>query len=105
VARHWSSFDYDTTNREFLALPGRDRAAPKYAKGEEGRWIVKDYGDGLMMIKPSNRTQGRCLFFTVREIEGHEELIALLAYKKESQGAPARVLDTARERMRRARGE
>lgn len=69
-----------------------------------GGFVVKSYGDGLMMIKAANHTQGRCLFFTVREEQGDEVLTALVAYKKETQEAPERVIETARKRMDKAGG-
>lgn len=65
----------------------------------ETGFVVKSYGDGLMMIKAANRTAGRCLFFMVSG-EDSDSLVALLAYKKESDEAPKRVLETALERMK-----
>lgn len=61
------------------------------------------------MIKPNNQSQGRCLFFCVQSKMGPngdatEELIALLGYKKETQEAPANIIETARHRLRRVRG-
>jgi len=69
----------------------------------EGSYKVKNYGGGLLMIKSSNRAQGRCLFFTLVESDDVETLVALLAYKKESQEAPKQVIETARARLRRFR--
>lgn len=57
-----------------------------------GGYKVRSYGDGLMMIKATNRTSGRCLFFSVVELDGVEVLTALLAYKKESSDAPLHLL-------------
>ena len=62
-------------------------------------YTVKNYGDGLMMIKPKDG-QGRCLFFTQVELAGQLELIALLAYKKESQKLPDSVRRTALARKK-----
>lgn len=113
MSRHWSSFDRDVTNREFAEIPGRDlaalfRAMKKFGLYDPSGWVVKDYGDDLRMIKAANQSQGRCLFFTTREVlgnngEAHEELVVLLAYKKETQEAPAAVIERARQRMRRFR--
>lgn len=50
-------------------------------------YTIKNYGDGLLMIKPKDG-QGRCLFFTEIELDGQIELVALLSYKKESQKLP-----------------
>ena len=63
-------------------------------------YIVKNYGDGLMMIKPKD-TQGRCLFFTVIETSERQTLVALLAYKKEGQKLSERLRKLASERMKR----
>jgi len=68
-------------------------------------FVVKEYGEGLLMIKAANRTAGRCLFFSVQELEGTEVLTALLIYKKESQEAPKHVVETARERLKRCKEE
>ena len=80
LVRHWISFDYSVTNREFAELPSRDaaslfRAMKRYAIDERPGWIVKDYGEGLLMIKAANQTQGRCLFFTIQKstAEGQSE--------------------------------
>ena len=62
-------------------------------------YVVKGYGDGLMMVKDDSHGAGRCLFFTVREEAGVDVLVALLVYKKESEEAPKRVIDAARKRM------
>ena len=64
---------------------------------------VKTYGGGLMMVRDSSHGSGRCLFFSVGVEKGEEILTALLVYKKESQEAPARILETARTRMRGAK--
>jgi len=79
----------------------------KYADNEPSGWVVKDYGAGLFMIKAANQTQGRCLFFTVRPQEtvgqaSTEELVALLAYKKETQEAPDQMIETARQRLKKS---
>ena len=94
-----------TTNRELLALPEADflrltAAMKAYAIEEPSGYVIKNYGEGLMMIKDASHGQGRGLFFSVRIVGGEEVLTLLLAYKKESQEAPARVIETARRRMR-----
>jgi phage-related protein len=61
-------------------------------------YLVKNYGDGLWMIKPQHG-QGRCLFFMIAKSTESTELIALLAYKKESRKAPDRLLALAKQRM------
>jgi hypothetical protein len=59
--------------------------------------VVKNYGNGLLMLKAANRSCGRCLFFAV-EHSDETVLIALLAYKKGSNEVPANLLATARKR-------
>jgi hypothetical protein len=68
-----------------------------------GGFLIKSYGDGLMMIKAANRTSGRCLFFSSAMEAGTEILTALLGYKKETDEVPKQVLDTARARLRKVR--
>lgn len=51
------------------------------------------------MIKPKEG-QGRCLFFCVVEVKGTQELVALLAYKKESRKLPDRLKKLALDQMR-----
>lgn len=106
--RQWLSFDRDTLDQEFRALPRKDmidlfEAMKAYRMEVETGWVVKNYGNGLLMIKPSNKGAGRCLFFAVRSVsrggQNVEELIALLAYKKESQDVPKAHIRTARSRM------
>ena len=71
----------------------------RYAKGDEAGFTVRDYGEGLLMIKKDGLS-GRCLFFTYDEIDP-TRLVALLAYKKEGDEAPRHILDAARERRGR----
>ncbi len=71
-----------------------------YANDAGVGYIVKSYGDGLMMIKPKE-SQGRCLFFTVIENSERQTLVAILAYKKEGQKLPERVRKLAQERIKR----
>lgn len=100
------SFHRETTDAEFRDLPTRDYhrltlAMREYARETRSGYVVKSYGEGLMMLKDASQGQGRALFFTIRRDEGGaERLTLLLVYKKESQEAPKRVLDTARQRMR-----
>lgn len=75
-----------------------------YAREIEGRYVLKNYGDGLLMVKATNQTQGRVLFFAVHEENGVEILTALLAYKKETQEVLANIMATARQRLRNTRG-
>lgn len=107
----FKAFNGRTINDELLDLPQADfldlcRAMELYQANKNVGYTVKNYGDDLMMIKGSG--QGRCLWFA-RETEivngtEVESLIVLLVYKKESQEAPKRVLDTARERLGKYRG-
>lgn len=99
----WTSFDTPTTNAEFLTIPQPDRRAlfyamERYAEGDDVGFEVKDYGDGLLMIKKRGPA-GRCLFFSHDSEE--KLLVALLAYKKESDEAPKNLLESARERRGR----
>ena len=103
MIRKFRAFDPDVINRELASLPQNDfvdlrLAMHRYQEGLEVGYTVKDYGDGLMMIKGGR--QGRCLWFHEGEAEnGLRILIALLIYKKESQEVPDRILRTARARM------
>ena len=69
-------------------------------------YVIKHYGQGLMMLKASNRSQGRNLFFFSKRMddptsgETLDQLVVVLIYKKESQEAPSRLIETARQRMR-----
>lgn len=105
MRRKFEPFDAETIKREFLVLPSEDASNLKFAM-ESYPWdlvtgyVVKNYGQGLFMIKDSSHGQGRCLFFRT-VVEQPERLIALLIYKKESQEALARVIETARKRMER----
>ena len=108
MRRRWTSFNHEVTNREFFALSQRDFASLTVAmrafRMDEGAgYVVKHYGEGLMMIKSANQTQGRCLFFTIREERNQEVLVALLVYKKESDAVPHHVEATARRRMEEAK--
>jgi len=105
LIRKFEAFDQVTINEEFLALPRADfrdltHAMAQFQRGEVSGYTIKNYGDGLMMIK-GNR-QGRCLWFSPAQFEdGIQVLIALLVYKKETIRVPDRILQTARERMGR----
>jgi len=104
MSRKWGSFDTEVTNRELEAIPYPDRGAlyqamAAYAEDLDIRYSVKSYGDDLMMLKASNGTSGRCLFFSREPIGDSEKLVALLFYKKESYEAPKRVIEAARARM------
>jgi hypothetical protein len=69
VRRKFEPFDAETIKREFLALPSEDASSLKFAM-ESYPWdlgtgyFVKNYGQGLFMIKDSSHGHGRCLFFT-----------------------------------------
>ena len=59
------------------------------------------YEDGLYRlrhIKPAY--QGRLIFFAVDRAAGFERLVILTVYKKQSQKAPASVLETAKRRKK-----
>ena len=104
MKRKWRPFDQETLKKEFATIPHPDQrklffAMENYRDNTGIVYVVKNYGDGLMMIKDRSKGSGRCLFFTVREVEGVEQLVMLIAYKKESDEVPAAVLSTARERM------
>ena len=106
VRRSWKSFDPATTNRELLTVPQPDRRAlttamARFGQGLEGGFVTKDYGNDVQMIKATNRTAGRCLFFTVDRSSEDENLVALLFYKKEADDALAALVEAARERRRR----
>ena len=105
MSRKWGAFDSERITEEMKALPTEDYkrlrlAMFNYARDIQVAYRVESYGDGLMMVTDAARGQGRCLFFSVRIENGVELLTALLVYKKESQKAPKRILDLARQRMR-----
>ena len=64
------------------------------------KYIVKAMETGLMMLKASNRTSGRCLFFFKESSGDKVRLVALLFYKKENAEAPKHLIETAHRRMR-----
>lgn len=104
VLRRWRAFDSETINRELSALPKEDflhltQAMLAFRKAQGSGYVVKNYGDGLLMLKDDSKGQGRCLFFSIRKQGDEEVLTALVVYKKESQEAPARVIKKARQRM------
>ena len=110
MRRKFSSFDEGVTDKEFFSLPDRDQAKlasilEQYEITEESNTrpaIVKDYGEGLYMIRHERAAyQGRCLFFKNGEINGIEQLMILVFYKKESDAVPKRILDRAVSRMMR----
>ena len=75
---------------------GLFEAMKLYRIGASTGYVLKSYGNRLLMIKPKNG-QGRCLFFCLNEKAGKQELVALLAYKKEGQKLPQRVKNLAME--------
>jgi hypothetical protein len=108
VERRWISFDRAVTNKEFLQMPESDRldlfeAMKRYRLLQGIGYVVKNYGDGLMMIKPNSPSAGRCLFFIETQQGDVTILKALLAYKKESDEVPKHIESTARARMRRSK--
>ncbi len=83
MVRRWRPFDGRTINRELLDLPTDDFrrltvAMKAYRLDVGAGYQVRNYGDGLMMVKDDSHGAGRCLFFSVREVEGEEVLTALL---------------------------
>jgi len=89
-------------------IPQPDRgllffAMQRFARGDDAGFTLKDYGDGLLMLKKKGRS-GRSLFFTYDEND-KAKLVLLLAYKKESDEAPESLVRTARERRGRYIGQ
>jgi hypothetical protein len=85
-------------------IPQPDRgllffAMQRFAQGDDAGFTLKDYGDDLLMLKKKGRS-GRSLFITYDE-KDKTKLVLLLAYKKESDEAPASLIKSARERRRR----
>jgi phage-related protein len=103
VVRKWTSFNSEITNSELSTIPQPHRAAlyaamSAYAQDLAVRYVVKSYGDGLKMVKASNGTAGRCLFF--HESKSDSLIcVAVLFYKKESDEIPQRLLSAAKARM------
>lgn len=96
------SFDPEITNAELETIPYPDRGAlyqamSAFAEGLDIKHVVKNYSDGLMMLKASNGTSGRCLFFC-QQVGDTIRAIALLFYKKETQDAPKHLIEAARKR-------
>lgn len=66
-----------------LAVPREDyyrlsEAMLAYRKDLRSGYVVKNYGDGLMMVKDDSHGQGRCIFFSVHKVDGEEVLTALV---------------------------
>jgi len=110
MRRKFSSFDEGVTDKEFFSLPERDQAKlasilEQYEMTEESNTrpaIVKDYGEGLYMIRHERAAyQGRCLFFRYGVVSGVEQLMIVAFYKKESDSIPKQILDRAVTRMKR----
>lgn len=94
-------FDEKKIEKEFDALPSKDRAkldaaVLAYEEGVETGYILKSYSDGIKMITDSGRGQGRCLYF----VETEDAAVILKVYKKETQKVPDAVLKTARRRKK-----
>ena len=112
MLRKFEPFDEAVIIRELRELPRDERRAlfwamENYQNDSGFAYLVKSYGDGLMMIRDRSHGQGRCLFFkreSVVQPDGTklERLISLLVYKKESNNVPEAVLKTARQRMEKA---
>lgn len=88
----------------FRAIPQPDRgllffAMQRFAQGDDAGFMLRAYGDDLLMLKKKGRS-GRSLFFTYDD-KDNTKLVLLLAYKKESDEAPESLIRTARERRRR----
>ena len=103
MGRKFRPFDLDTIRKEFEALSHDDfldlTHAMKLLQDEAGiGYTVKDYGNGLKMVKGSR--QGRCLW---TEHESGLVMVAVLVYKKESEETPKHIMDTARSRMKSLR--
>jgi phage-related protein len=104
VERKFRPFDRETIVGELSTLESVHRgklffAMECYAKRDElghaGPALVKRYGGGIEMIRhQDNEYQGRLLFY-----EG-DAYIILVAYKKETEDVPRRILETAHARMR-----
>lgn len=90
--------------KEFFELSDEDgaelrHAMKNYQNGSGKSYEVKNYGEGLLMLKPTGNAAGRCLFFFNEVVNGEEILTVVLIYKKESREAPKQVVETARRRM------
>lgn len=100
----WGNYDDATLVAEMRTIPQPDRgllffSMERYAKGDEAGFVLKSYGEGLLMPKKDKRS-GRSLFFAYDPDE-RTTLVLLLAYKKEKDEVPAQLIDAARTRMRR----
>ena len=100
----WTNFDDEILVAEMRTIPQPDRglsffAMQRFAQGDNAGFTLKNYGDGLIMLKKKSRS-GRSLFFTYDEAD-EAKLVLLLAYKKESDEAPESLINAARERRGR----
>lgn len=61
--------------------------------------LVKDYGDGIKVIRHENGAySGRALFVEREAKSGVQEYTILTAYKKETPEVPTTVLNRAKQR-------
>ena len=108
LERKFEPFNSQTINAEFRTVPVEDRirlmfAMQNFQDGIDGGYVVKSYGSGLQMIKATNHSSGRGLFFYSHVVNGVQICRLVLVYKKEATEVPAHVLATARRRMEQSR--
>ena len=97
------NYDNETIAAELGGIPSPDlgllfSAMGRYSEGDDVGFTIKDYDEGLLMLK-KDRRNGRLLFS--HDATTGPRPVSLLAYKKESQKAPQNLIATARERRGR----
>lgn len=108
MKRKFIPFDQETIVEELRSIESEHRAKlfyaiERYSKGGDDvdPAMIRSYGDGIFMIRHRQKEyQGRVLFHVTKSEPDYQELTILTAYKKETQDVPAKVLKTAKKRMK-----
>jgi phage-related protein len=99
MARKFKPFDRDTIVEELEKIDSTGRGKlfwlmAKYAKGEDAPYKIRKFDEGFSEIRHQDaKYQGRVLFFEVGD------LIILVAFRKETQKTPRRLIELASQRM------
>jgi Phage derived protein Gp49-like (DUF891) len=104
----WKFFDEEEFKRDLakLAIGDRNKIVALMelylAIGNRRPVFIETYGEGLLCLRHSSGAyKGRCLFFLLEE----DQPIELLIYRKDSDKADPRMVDTALNRMRKYRNK
>jgi phage-related protein len=99
MARKFKPFDRDAIVEELETIDSSGRGKlfwlmTKYARGEAAPYMIRQFSEGFSEIRHQDaQYQGRAMFFE------HGDLIILVAFRKESQKKPKRLIELARKRM------